>query len=161
MLHTSLVRPLFLFLVGSSLLLAAGCVTKPPEGVVTLRQINISIGEITNLIRHTIPLGIRTVSPNNREFSSQHFLLVDGKDYAPAKDATTRYYARMLILNSSRPFDLEIEVLREVRQDVNGRIVYAADGYDLRLARLLKTQVKEALSKRRDDLNLIDDFRVF
>jgi len=86
---------------------------------------------------------------------------MDGKDYSPAKDSSTRYYARMLILNSSRPFDLEIEVLREVRQDVNGRIIYAADGYDLRLARLLKQQVKEALSKRRDDLNLIDDFRVF
>ena|GEM_PF-1264009 len=161
MLNTSLFRSLIICLFGSWLLLAAGCVTKPSPGSVTLRQINISLGEVTNLIRKTIPLGIRTISPNNREFFSQHFLLMDGKDYSPAKDSSTRYYARMLILNSSRPFDLEIEVLREVRQDVNGRIIYAADGYDLRLARLLKQQVKEALSKRRDDLNLIDDFRVF
>lgn len=161
MLNTSLFRTLILLFIGSWLWLTAGCATKPLGGTVALRQINISLGEVTNLIRHTIPLGIRTVSPNNREFLSQNFVLVDGKDYAPAKDANTRYYAKMLILNSSRPFDLEMQVLREVREDVNGRIVYSFDGYDIRLARMLKTQVKEALSKRRDDLNVIDDFRVF
>lgn len=116
---------------------------------------------MTNLIRHSIPLGIRTVSANGREFLSQHFTLADGKDYIPAKDSSTRYYARMVILNSSRPYDIQIQVLREVQRDMNGRIVYAADGYDLRIARLLKSQVKDNLAKRRDDLNVIDDFRVF
>lgn len=120
----------------------------------------MSLGEVKNFIHHTLPLGVLTISDNGREFFSQHFLL-DKNEYIAAKDASLRYTARVLILNSSRPFDIEVEVRREVRRDAGGRIAYRDDGYDLRIARLLRDQLKDALAKRRDDLNLIDDFRVF
>lgn len=120
----------------------------------------MSLGEVKNFIKHVIPLGIRTISPNGREFFSQHFLL-ERNEYIAAKDASIRYTARMLILNSSRPFDVEVEVRREIRRDAHGNITYRDEGYDLRIARLLRDQLREALAKRRDDLNLIDDFRVF
>jgi hypothetical protein len=133
---------------------------KPPPGSVTIPNVNMSLGEVKNFIHHTIPLGIRTISDNGREFLSQYYLY-DKNEYLLAKDNSIRFFARVLILNSSRPFDVEVEVRREVRRDLNGRITYVEDGFDLKLARILKDQIKEALSKRRDDLNLIDDFRVF
>jgi hypothetical protein len=120
----------------------------------------MSLGEVKNFIKHVLPVGIRSLSDNGREFLSQYFLM-DKKEYIPAKDASIRYYARILILNSSRPFEIEVEVREEMRHDINGRIVFQDGGYDLRIARLVKDQLKEALAKRRDDLNLIDDFRVF
>jgi hypothetical protein len=140
--------------------MATGCVTKSPPGAIAIKNVNMSLGEVKNFIHHALPIGIRTISDNGREFYSQHFL-VDKNEYVPAKDADIRYTARVLILNSSRPFEIEVEVRREVRRDRNGRIIYADEGYDLRLARILKDQIKDALAKRRDDLNLIDDFRVF
>ena len=120
----------------------------------------MSLGEVKTFIHHVLPLGIRSMSDNGREYLSQHFLM-DKKEYIPAKDSSIRYYARILVLNSSRPFEIEIEVRREMRRDFNGRIAYEDDGFDLKIARLVKDQLKEALAKRRDDLNLIDDFRVF
>lgn len=133
---------------------------KPPPGSITIHEVNMSLGEVKNFVHHSIPIGIRSISDNGREFLSQHYLY-DKNEYLAAKDASIRFYARVLILNSSRPFDIEVEVRREVRRDINGRITYVNDGFDLRLARILRDQIKEALSKRRDDLNLIDDFRVF
>jgi hypothetical protein len=120
----------------------------------------MSLGEVKTFIHHVLPLGIRTMSDNGREYFSQHFLM-SGKEYIPAKDSSIRYYARILILNSSRPFEIEVEVRRELRRDFNGHIIYQDGGFDLGVARLVKDQLKEALAKRRDDLNLIDDFRVF
>lgn len=142
------------------LALLAGCATEPPPEVVTLPEQQISIQELKNIIKQVIPIGIRTISDNGREFASQYYLLED-KQYVAAKDTNIRYWARLLILNSSRPFDIEIEVRREMRYERHGRVIYVDRGYDLRLAGLLKDQLKERLVKRRDDLNLIDDFRVF
>jgi hypothetical protein len=135
-------------------------VTPRPPGAVGIKDVNMSLGEVKNFIRHVIPLGFRAISDNGREFYSQYFLM-DKNSYVPVKDANMRYTARILILNSSRPFDIEIEVRHEVRRDFNGHISFGDNGYDLRIARQLRDQLKDALAKRRDDLNLIDDFRVF
>jgi hypothetical protein len=130
-------------------------------GSVMLKNVNISLGEVLNYIKKSLPVGIRWVSPNGREYYSQYFIL-EKKEYVTAKDSSERYYARMLVLNSSRPFDIQVEVRRQVRQDgSDGHIRYVDDGYDLSLGRMLKDQLKERLAKRRDDLNMIDDFRVF
>lgn len=147
---------IFLFLP----LFLTACATEPEPNVVVLQEQNLSIGELKNIIKQVIPIGIRTISPNGREFLSQFYLYED-KQYVAAKDTDIRYWARMLILNSSRPFDIEIEVRREMRYERGGRVIYRDRGYDLRLANLLKDQLKDRLVKRRDDLNLIDDFRVF
>lgn len=149
-------RILFAFLV----VLITGCATTPPENVVVIEEQNIALQELKNIIKQVIPVGVRDVSPNGREFTSQFYLYED-KQYVPAKDTNLRFWARMLILNSSRPFDIEIEVRREVRVERGSHVGYVDKGYDLRLANLLKDQLKERLVKRRDDLNLIDDFRVF
>ncbi len=137
----------------------ASCVTVP-DGFVTLKEQNISIGELKTIIHQVIPLGIRSISPNGREFFSQNYLYQDGQ-YIPAKDSSIRYFARVLILNSSRPYDIQIEVRQEIREDSEGRIRFVDKGPDIRLAKILKAQLHDRLAKRRDDLNVIDDFRVF
>lgn len=127
---------------------------------VFLREQNLSLQELTNFVQKSVPAGVRTISPNGREFLSQYFV-IDDKDYIVAKDQSLRYWARMTILNSSRPFDIEVEVWREVRRGEGLHIHYVLAGYDLRLAKVLRDQLKDRLVKRREDFNLLDDFRVF
>jgi hypothetical protein len=127
---------------------------------VLLKEQVISLIELKAIIKEVIPLGVRTISPNGREFDSQVFLF-ENNQYIPAKDATVRYWAKMIILNESRPYDIEIEVRVERRTTLNGRTQFVSDKVDMSLARLLRTQLKDRLSKRREDLNLLDDFRVF
>lgn len=137
----------------------ASCATAPIT-YVTIKNQNISLNELTFIVHQMMPLGVRLVSPNGREFLSQNFIY-ENNQYTAANDSHTRYYAHITILNSSRPYDLQIEVRKEDRVDRKGQIRYVYRGPDFRLAKILKAQLRDRLAKRRDDLNVIDDFRVF
>jgi hypothetical protein len=143
--------------IGIFFLTLAGCVSG--RNVLIPNQ-NISLGELKTLIHQLMPGGIQNISANGREFVSAKFIVTDGT-YQLAKDARTRYFARILVLNSTRPYDIEIDVHKEMRDDEDGTIKFIDVGTDRGLTNLLRTQIKDRLAKRRDDLNLLDDFRVF
>jgi hypothetical protein len=136
------------------------CATPNPN-VLMLNNQNVSLIELKAMIKEVIPLGIRSISANGREFLSDVYI-IQKSQYVAAKEAPTRYWARILILNEARPYDIEVEVRKEVRDDRGNqaRYFYAA-GSEVTLAKILRAQLKDRLAKRRDDLNLLDDFRVF
>lgn len=119
------------------------------------------LGELRAVAASVLPTGQRAISPNGRELLSRHFVLEGSKGYKPAGDATERYFASILVLGDRRPYDVEISVTLERRVLRGQQFTYVVEGYDTRLAKELEKKLRLELTKRREDLNIIDDFRVF
>lgn len=126
-----------------------------------IRDIESSVSRIRSVILEIVPLGHRAISPNGREILSKHFNLDLKGGYKPAGDAPLRYFAQFLILNDRRPYTVEILVTQEQRVVKNGHRTYVVKGYSERLAKDLESKLRDELSKRPEDTNIIDDFRVY
>lgn len=119
--------------------------------------------QIRQAALNALPIGLSSSSPNGRELISKHFIYKGKGEFAEAVQNDVRQYAKITINGSRRPYTIEITVLKEVKIDSSsgGAPQYRMKGYDLRLANLVKTRMEAELAKRREDLNIIDDFRVF
>lgn len=103
-----------------------------------------------------MPMGsVKEQSLNGRELTSYYF---NPKDFdEDATDRAERAYAKVTILGSGRPYTIEVRVFREKR--IKGQ--YTLIGEDRKLSNELLERIREALADRRDDRNIIDDFRAF
>lgn len=72
-----------------------------------------------------------------------------------------RWFAHVFILGDRRPYNIEVLVKREKRIANRGVLTYRPEGLDLRIASNLKKRIQEELTKSREGINLIDDFRAF
>lgn len=108
----------------------------------------------------TLPVGLRSSSANGRELLSQYFL-PDKKGYTSAIEEPVRLTAKIVILGERRPYTVKVYVLREERVKTGGQVKYKVRGQDLRIANAIKNDLQTRLAQRREDLNIIDDFRVF
>lgn len=125
-----------------------------------VKDIDMPLQTVQHTVASILPVGTRTVSPNAREFFSKYFILDRGQ-YKAASDALDRYWAQITVLGDSRPYNVEIIVTREQRVLSGETFSYVTVGHDSRLAKQLESRLREALTKRREDRNIIDDFRVF
>jgi len=126
-----------------------------------INEVDWPLGEIRAVVASLLPAGQRGMSPNGRELLSRHFVLEGRSGYKPAGDATERYFAQFLILGDRRPYDVEILVTQERRVLRGNQFTYVVTGYDTRLAKELERKLRTELTKRREDRNIIDDFRVY
>ncbi len=126
-----------------------------------IKELEASVSDIRAVISSVVPIGVRNVSGNGREIFSKHFNMADQNRYRPAGDAVERYYVHFVILGDRRPYDLEIIVAHEKRVLRGDTFAYVIDYYDKVLARDLANAIQDELAKRREDRNIIDDFRVF
>ena len=131
-----------------------------PKYALVINNVDWPLQELQGLVAYTVPTGLRSTSTNGREFYSKHFVL-DGNKYKLAGDSLDRYTATVFVLGDSRPYDLEIIVTHEKRVLLSTGFDYKEVGHDLMLARELEFKFKQELAKRREDRNIIDDFRVF
>jgi hypothetical protein len=143
---------------GSAVLFLCACSTfyKPLH----IDGVDAPYALVRRVVMTSMPVGMRTASSNGREISSQYFL-PKAKGYEDAISKDVRFSAKVIILGAQRPYQLEVYVFREHRKNVQGRVEYETVGQDLRLANRLKTEIQTRLAQRREDLNIIDDFRVF
>lgn len=139
-------------------LIIAGCSTfyKP----LRIDNAHHPLARVRQLAIKTLPVGLRTSSTNGREVSSQYFL-PDKKGYKDAIQSPVRLTAKIVILGERRPYSIEIYVFREERVRSGGRVKYQVRGQDFRVANRIKNELQARLAQRREDLNIIDDFRVF
>ena len=145
------------------ILFASGCATLTghnPEALL-IEDIDWPIPEIRMAIAQWMPAGQRGVSPNGREMQSRHFLLDRQGGYKEAGDALERYFAHVKILGDRRPYKVEILVTHEKRVIRGKQFTYVVTGHDQRLAKELEKKLRMELTKRREDRNIIDDFRVY
>jgi hypothetical protein len=151
------------FICAAFIFILGGCSAMgvaPSRYALRLKNVDWPLQELQNLIAIELPTGLRTTSPNGRELYSKYFVL-SGDKYKPAAEAADRYYATVIVLGVERPYDLDIFVTREKRVLGDTGYEYEEVGHNMMLARELEYKLKVELAKRREDRNIIDDFRVF
>lgn len=100
------------------------------------------------------------MSSNGRELRSLPFV-VGKNDYKDGDKANDRFVLVITILGDSRPYDVEVSVVHERKILRQGLPTNVAIGYDDGLTRELYNKLQVELTKRREDRNIIDDFRVY
>ena len=127
-----------------------------------MTDIDQSLIDIQKAVEARLPLGKRTTSPNGREHFSNYFSVVDGR-LQPGDHSPERFYAQVLVLGDRRPYTIQVIVHRERRRSQGSSLspVYEEVAQDHRLEKIVARRIQHALSKRREDRNIIDDFRVF
>ncbi|MBL7686889.1 MAG: hypothetical protein JNJ49_02570 [Bdellovibrionaceae bacterium] len=105
-----------------------------------------------------IPGGTSAESMNGREITGEYF---DPKNLdQPADDKKERAQAKVIILGSRRPYQLQVIATLERRRK-GSKTKYDTVGEDRALAKKVRDRIKTALANRPADLNVIDDFRAF
>ena len=110
-------------------------------------------------------MGVDHYSENHREFYSRPFL-VKQSDELMKTGFRDRGRAKVLVLGSTRPYTVEVQVsiersrVKKLQSELKDSD-YAFDHYDKRLATRLTTSITSILDKREKDNNFIDDFRSF
>jgi hypothetical protein len=145
---------LVLFFPFLMILATSGCAS---SGSVSIDDLNTSLVDLQRVVTDALPLGKRKQSQNTRVFYSSYFLVKKG-EYEAAADHPYRNYAEIFILGDRRPYKIEVRVITEKRER-DGE--YSLIKYDEGLARVISRRIQMALHKRREDRNIIDDFRVF
>ncbi len=121
----------------------------------TIPDIDKSLVDLQRIAEESLPVGRRSVSRNAREFYSEYFVEKDGK-FESYEKGDTRYYAIIRVLGDRRPYDMDVDVVEEHKHSRFQKV-----GSDERLARVIKRRVQKTLYERREDRNIIDDFRPF
>ncbi len=138
-----------------SLIFLSSCASS--YGGLQIQGVNRPLLDLKKIAANSSPLGVRKISSNQREFTSKYFKVV-GRKFQPAETLKERSYSVIYVLGDRRPYVVEVVVVNE-RMDAQGR--YYDVGKDERIARLIKGRFQTSLSKRREDVNMIDDFRAF
>jgi len=131
-----------------------GCAT---TGRIVIEDLQMSLVDLQQAVIANLPLGQRQLSSNGREYTSQYFIMKQG-EFAEAVGTSSRNFAVISILGDRRPYKIEVVVTIESR-DASGQ--YRVVKYDQGMARVISRRLEKALHKRREDRNIIDDFRVF
>lgn len=100
----------------------------------------------------SLPMGMKRVSENHREFYSNPYKL-KGSSYEAAKPTEPHYMAQVMVLGDRRPYTISISVVKIVN---NQRV-----STDEKLEKRLKNEILQDLAKRRENRNVIDTFRPF
>jgi len=138
-----------LFLLVSAFL--SGCQTAKPA----MSNLMLSYNSLKTILGNHMPQGIREQSSNGRKLYSGYF---NPKNFdEDAAEAQERAYGVVTILGTSRPYNLDVDVIRERKSGGD----YRSEGHDKALTQKLVQRLRAALADRHEDRNVIDDFRAF
>jgi len=113
-------------------------------------------------VRNSVPLGTRQVSEGGMRFTSKYFR-VGKKSFLKPLNSDVRLFAEIWIRGDRRPYTIEISVIKQKLSQSSQVTLesFQIVGTDQKVGQLIKRRIIKQLSKRREDLNIIDDFRVF
>jgi hypothetical protein len=135
-----------------SLLIFVGCQTDR----VFLRETPLNISETRRAVASVMGQP-RATSENGREMLSKYYDR-KGNSEDQLKNARERLSTRVTILGDRRPYDIQIEVVVEIR---NREGVFQVVEKDKGRAEKIALDVQKALVQSRDNRNVIDDFRPY
>jgi hypothetical protein len=129
-----------------------------------IHDVNQSYNQIRQTLITNLPNGLRGESPNGRELTSGFFTagVLENAVFLDEDKAMTvaeRAYAKVIILGERRPYQIEIRVYRQKRDAKRRR--YSSPSIDKKASQDLARHFNAALANRREDMNVIDDFRAF
>lgn len=119
-------------------------------------NVMLSLQTVRKAVLSVLPQGMKEESLNGRELTSGYYSAHNVEE--DATDKSERAYAKVLILESGRPYRIDVHVFKEKRGK-NG--VYKLSGEDKKLTKELVDRLRDALTDRHEDRNIIDDFRAF
>lgn len=135
-------------------LVVSGCTT---PGTAVIENQDRSIQDLSAIVIAALPVGKASVSQNGRTFTSVYFASKGG-EFVEGNEAPVRAKAIIVILGDRRPYNIEVTVIQEKKTNTASyNRIENSDG----LARVVIRRIQKALHERRDNRNVIDDFRVF
>lgn len=138
-----------------AVLLTAGLLVSCATGSYKVAELNQSLGDIKRAVTSVIGEP-RVLSENQRTYLSQYFSRKPDPKFDPMK-SSERMYAKIVILGDRRPYDIEIQVLVEERDESS----YVSAGVDMDQAKKIAKDLRQKLNQSREGRNVIDDFRAF
>lgn len=135
-----------------SLFALIGCQTSG----VYLRETPLNVSETRRAVVSVIGQP-RLTSENGRELLSKYYDR-KGNSEDQVKNARERLTTHVTILGDRRPYDIQIEVVVEIR-DREG--VYQVVEKDDARAEKIALDIQKALVQSRDNRNIIDDFKPY
>jgi len=123
----------------------------------TISDLNIPTPELQKIVISSLPVGQNGESKSGRKFVSKYFKKEKGS-FVESDSGSKRYFAEITILGDRRPYSIEVQVYLE-QKDVGTN--YVTKTLDKGMSRVIMRRIQYQLYKRRDDRNVIDDFRVF
>jgi hypothetical protein len=144
-------------LASTLLWLCVGLLTQACQTKAMINEVMLPLAVVRKVILDHVPVGVIDESRNGRTITSDWF---DPQDIdQPAEDKRIRARAVVTILNSRRPYAVDVKVEKQVK--LRGQNKYRDEGLDRDLARAVGARLREALANRPADVNVIDDFRAF
>lgn len=134
-----------------SVLALVGCVSRGQQ----IKGINRTVNDIRTTVKSIY--GIAHASQNERELITGP-LKVDPNDKTPSAQLMMRAYARIVIINDRRPYNILVEAYIE-RRTTSGTFVEV--GLSESVSQDLAKELHRALLESRENWNVIDDFRAF
>lgn len=144
-------------LVALTMLILSGCAMGGPM----FGPVNKSIVEIREAITKAVPVKMKYANKDSREYRSVPFVRY-GKKIKEATSELQRAYVLIYIRGNKRPYTLEVVVpVEEAESPLAIQKDFRIIGYDERIAKIILARLKAQLNKRREDSNLVDDFKIF
>ena len=136
----------------------SGCSTR----AIIIKEQNRSLRVIQRIIQTNMPSGVRIVSSNSREYSSDYFAVGKDSHFNPSQ-SQYRSFAKVIILGDRRPYEISVQVYVEQRVDQNKETNgdYHIVGTDRKATEKIAKLIEDELDKSRAEMNVIDDFRPF
>ena len=144
------------------LLISAFFITGCSTSKVVLKDIDVPLFSIKKTIENNLPVGKASESENGRVIRSKYYLKL-GEKYVDATKMSRRFYAVVELLGDRRPYKVTVRVFKQKRVKKDGALLpaYADVGEDEIQSKISSRNILRGLNKRRDGVNVIDEFRVF
>jgi hypothetical protein len=122
-----------------------------------IQNVPLSFNAVKTVVVRNLPGGIMRESDNGRQLTSGYFDPATLKQENEKKPLKVHAYMVALIFGSGRPYSIDVKAYKEEKQKDG----YSELGEDPELTDRLAERLRAALADRREDRNVIDDFRVF
>ncbi len=126
------------------------------QSLATIEDIDKPLQVARSTIKESLPGGARKVSENGREYDSNYFA-PKGPFDVDGSAGTFRETAHVVVLGAGRPYAITVEVFIEKREGRNYEVI----GRDGARTKELVRRITTGLSNRRENRNMIDDFKPF
>ena len=120
-----------------------------------MRRVDIPLQALQQEVAKVLPGGPSEVLEKGRLFISKSFIIENGQPVLSSGPGR-RYYVKVW-LRGSRPYTIDIKAIEEKVFDSKRQVLGFSDWVAKGMERLIRAR----LTKRRKEMNLIDDFRPF
>jgi hypothetical protein len=141
------------YIIFLSSIFFAACST---PGALVIKDLDKPLVNLQKTAEMSLPAGRRSISANGREFVSNYFADEKGK-FVLSENAAIRNQCKISILGDRRPYTVEVLVIQQKR--TGGQ--YSQAVTNERIAKVVKRRFDKALHQRREQFNIIDDFRPY